>query len=127
MGVLARLLLIALVLGVAIPRHACCALNAAFGALEYETACCCCAEPQPDATSPVRPGGEGPCCRHLDQILTQTQHESLRLAQSTVEFWIPAPASSLAAEHSVVGHWLTRHPPWRLSKPVQVVFCQWNC
>jgi len=127
MRALAQLLLIALVLGVAIPRHACCALNAAFGSLESETACCCCNDPQSGESSPVRPEGEGPCCKHLDQIFTQTQHESCRFAQSTVEFWIPPLVFCRGADRSVAGNWLSRHPPCRLPKPVQVVFCQWNC
>ena len=127
MQFIARLLLIALVAGLAMPRHACCAMNAAFGELESVPACCCCQTPQPAESSPLNQPAEGPCCKALDQILLAHSTVSLLKAIPVAEFWIPVLALATRADCCAAVGLPGARPSSPLPRPVRVVFCQWNC
>ena len=122
-----RLVLITLLAGMAIPRHACCALNSVFANAESESACCCSSKNQPLESNPNRPLGEGPCCKQLDLIVQGTQDASFRLIDSD-----SLARSSLwpgvnRLDNNLICSFCTREKSSSPPRPVRIVFCHWTC
>ena len=122
-----RLLLITLLAGMAIPRHACCALNAAFANAESESACCCHSKNQPLDSNPNGPLGEGPCCKQLDLIVQGTQDATSRLIDSgpLAEYSLRPEVNRL--DDSPDCSFFTREKSSSPPRPVRIVFCHWTC
>ena len=125
-------LFLVLLVGLLIPRHACCFILSLNQEKPEFPVCPCCVQTchdgaDSDPAQPFNPGREGPCCKSADQILFQDGSNRDFLDTSNFQFWIP-PLTIRFAPTSI-GCPTTSHdtsPPGR-SAPFQALYCHWTC
>lgn len=125
-------LLLVLLVGLLIPRHACCFILSLNQEKPELPVCPCCVQTchegsDTDPAQPFNPGREGPCCKSADQILFQDASSQDFQDSDSFQFWIPPLTIRLAA-NSIACRTacLDTSPPGR-PVPIQVLYCHWTC
>lgn len=126
---LRTILLLVLLAGLMVPRHACCFILSLGQEKPAKASCPCCVQTSkaPSEQEPLRPVQDGPCCRYADQILYQDASIRDFDIPDALPFWITPLSIHFAhspAFSRVVGK--STSPPGS-PVPVRVLFCHWTC
>lgn len=124
-------LFLVLLVGLLIPRHACCFVLSLNQEKPELPVCPCCVQTchdgaDSDPAEPFTPLRDGPCCKSADQILFQdasrdfpdTDNFQFRIPPLTIRFATTSTGCQVAD--------LDTSPPGR-PVPLQVLHCHWTC